>query len=118
MAILRSIAQDKLNEAGLAHQVWLPGSMNNVPSIMNMMDIFVLPSRNEGISNTILEAMASGLPVVATRVGGNPELVVEGETGCLVEAERPDLMMQSLLAYVKNSTKRLEHGRAAGLTGK
>jgi len=45
---------------------------------MRCFDVFVLPSKSEGISNTILEAMATGLPVVATRVGGNPELVEEG----------------------------------------
>ncbi len=110
---LRAVAQSKLDDAGLTDQVWLPGSLNNVPELMNLMDIFVLPSRNEGISNTILEAMASGLPVVATNVGGNPELVVEGETGRLVEAERPDLMMLALKEYVDDSTNRKSHGQAA-----
>ncbi len=110
---LRAVAQSKLDDAGLTDQVWLPGSLNNVPELMNLMDIFVLPSRNEGISNTILEAMASGLPVVATNVGGNPELVLENDTGRLVEAERPDLMMLALKEYVDDSTNRKSHGQAA-----
>ncbi len=52
-----------------------------MPDILRGLDCFVLPSLAEGVSNTILEAMASGLPVVATRVGGNPELVDDGVTG-------------------------------------
>ena len=60
---LRPQAQAKLDAAGLSKQAWLPGSRDDVNSLMNCMDIFVLPSRNEGISNTILEAMATGLPV-------------------------------------------------------
>ena len=55
-----------------------------MPSLLRAMDIFVLPSLGEGISNTVLEAMASGLPVVATAVGGNVELVEEGFNGSLV----------------------------------
>lgn len=110
---LRAAAQAKLDAAGLTDQVWLPGSLDNVSQLMNAMSIFALPSRNEGISNTILEAMASSLPVVATNVGGNPELVIEGETGMLVEAERPDLMMLALKDYVNDSTKRISHGQAA-----
>jgi len=77
------------------------------------MDIFVLPSRNEGISNTILEAMATGLPVVATRVGGNPELVVDGETGILVPSGDAQKMMQALSIYVDNEEKRQSDGQAA-----
>ena len=112
---LRAIAQSKLDSANLTDQVWLPGSLNNVAELMSLLDIFVLPSRNEGISNTILEAMASGLPVIATNVGGNPELVVDSQTGVLVEAQRPDLMMLALKEYVTNSTKRTSHGQAARL---
>jgi glycosyltransferase involved in cell wall biosynthesis len=52
---------------------------------MQGFDLFVLPSFNEGISNTILEAMATGLPVIASDVGGNPELVDDGVTGTLVD---------------------------------
>ena len=62
----------------LAASHGFPVSGPTFAELMRTMDIFVLPSLGEGISNTILEAMASGLPVLATRVGGNPELVQEG----------------------------------------
>ena len=109
---LRAQAQQLLNQAGLETQVWLPGSNNQVPELMHAMDIFVLPSRNEGISNTILEAMASSLPVVATDVGGNPELVVVNETGVLVAADDPPSMAQALHEYVQNPDRRSAHGVA------
>ena len=110
---LRPQAQSRLDQADLSEQAWLPGSRDDVNSLMNCMDIFVLPSRNEGISNTILEAMATGLPVVATRVGGNPELVVEGETGILVSAADATEMMQALSIYVENEEKRRSDGKSA-----
>ncbi|WFP50719.1 TIGR03088 family PEP-CTERM/XrtA system glycosyltransferase [Methylomonas sp. EFPC3] len=84
---LKAEAIDLLSAANLADCVWLPGERADIPVILRAMDIFVLPSIAEGISNTILEAMASGLPVIATRVGGNPELVTDGETGRLVPAQ-------------------------------
>lgn len=110
---LRPQAQAKLDAAGLSSQAWLPGSRDDVNSLMSSMDIFVLPSRNEGISNTILEAMASGLPVVATRVGGNPELIVEGKTGILVPSESASEMTNALQVYVENEQKRQADGHAA-----
>lgn len=110
---LRPQAQAKLDAVGLSKQAWLPGSRDDVNSLMNCMDIFVLPSRNEGISNTILEAMATGLPVIATRVGGNPELVVDGETGILVPSDDAHQMMQALSIYVESEEKRQADGQAA-----
>ncbi|MFZ0637813.1 MAG: glycosyltransferase [Candidatus Acidiferrales bacterium] len=67
----------------LAVRVSFIGASENVPELLNSFDAFVLPSLTEGMSNTILEAMATGIPVIATRVGGNPELVQEGRTGML-----------------------------------
>ncbi len=77
------------------------------------LDVFCLPSLNEGISNTILEAMAAGLPVVATRVGGNPELIEDGETGILVPKQDPEALAQALRQYADDSDRRLRHGAAA-----
>jgi sugar transferase (PEP-CTERM/EpsH1 system associated) len=68
----------------LAGRVVFLGASDDIPELLNAMDIFVLPSLLEGMSNTLLEAMASGLPVLATRVGGNPELVEDGVTGWLI----------------------------------
>jgi glycosyltransferase involved in cell wall biosynthesis len=64
-------------------QVSFLGSSNRVPELLNAMDVYVLPSIAEGISNSLLEAMAAGLPVVATATGGNPEVIVDGESGLL-----------------------------------
>ncbi len=75
---------DKITELGLSEYVWMPGDREDIPDLLRMMDIFVLPSLGEGISNTLLEAMATGLPLIGTRVGGNPELIEEGINGCLV----------------------------------
>lgn len=71
-------------EQGIDDLVWMAGDRDDVPELLRVMDLFVLPSLAEGISNTILEAMASGLPVIATRTGGNPELIEDGVNGSLV----------------------------------
>jgi len=87
-----------LMDAGLRELAWLPGERSDVPEVMRGLDCFVLPSLAEGISNTILEAMASGLPVIATDVGGNAELVERGQTGTLVAADACEEMSAALEA--------------------
>ena len=104
---------DLLRTAGAEHLAWLPGERADVAEIMRALDIFVLPSLGEGISNTILEAMASGLPVVATHVGGNPELVEQDRTGKLVPAGDPAAMAQALLSYAMNVRQLKTHGQTA-----
>jgi glycosyltransferase involved in cell wall biosynthesis len=91
-----------LDEAGAAALAWLPGERDDVPRIMRGLDLFVLPSLSEGISNTVLEAMASGLPVVATAVGGNPELIDAGVTGTLVPRGDVTRLAQAIRGYVEN----------------
>ncbi len=76
------------------------------------MDVFVLPSINEGISNTILEAMATGLPVVAGNIGGNPELVVDGLTGALYANGGQSGLREALVRYVTDAETRKAHGAA------
>ena len=112
---LRSQAQAVIDEAGLGALAWLPGERSDVPEVMRGLHAFVLPSTAEGISNTILEAMASALPVVATDVGGNRELVSPGVTGALVPSQDVEAMAQSLhvLAADPDQAQRLGHaGRA------
>ncbi len=110
---LHGAAQARLRNAGLETRAWLPGSREDVPALLRAMDVFVLPSLAEGISNTVLEAMASGLPVVATAVGGNAELIVDGECGAIVPRDDPVAMAGSLLGYVGDEGMRERHGRAA-----
>ena len=102
-----------LAAAGLRDLAWLPGERATCLHILRGLDCFVLPSLAEGVSNTILEAMASGLPVVATRVGGNPELVDDGVTGRLVPAADSEAMAarSSAISTIRRSARR--HGRAA-----
>ncbi|WP_296443079.1 TIGR03088 family PEP-CTERM/XrtA system glycosyltransferase [Rhodoferax sp. UBA5149] len=99
---LRAQAQAVLDAAGVAHLAWLPGERSDVADIMRGLHVFALPSLGEGISNTILEAMASGLPVVATAVGGNADLVMQGHTGYIVPPANPQAMAHQLVELASN----------------
>jgi sugar transferase (PEP-CTERM/EpsH1 system associated) len=111
----RQACQALLDQAGMAHLAWLPGERHDIAAVMRALDVFVLPSKNEGISNTILEALASGLPVIATAVGGNVELVEDGVNGMLVKAGDEADMAQALLAYLKTPALIAGHGEQARL---
>jgi sugar transferase (PEP-CTERM/EpsH1 system associated) len=110
---LRADAQRLLSEAGLAQDAWLPGARDDVAAILQEMDVYVLGSLREGISNTVLESMSTGLPVVATRTGGNLELVSDGITGRLVTPGSPDELAAALLTYTRDPNMRRAHGAAA-----
>ncbi|XSG86389.1 MAG: TIGR03088 family PEP-CTERM/XrtA system glycosyltransferase [Methylohalobius sp. ZOD2] len=109
---LRQGCIDLLEQAGMQELAWLPGERGDIPTILRGLDVFVLPSRAEGISNTILEAMATGLPVIATEVGGNPELVRHEVSGDLVPVADPDAMAAVLVRYVESETLRSQCGEA------
>ena len=109
---MRQAAQAVLDAEGLADLAWLPGERRDVPDVMRGLDCFVLPSRAEGVSNTILEAMASGLPVVATRVGGNPELIAEGRTGHLIEAQDVAALAERMIHLYQQPELAARLGRA------
>lgn len=111
---LRNECLRLLREGGVEdRRVWSTGERSDIPDLMRGMDVFVLPSTSEGTSNTILEAMASGLPVVATDVGGNPELVEAEKTGCLVPSKDPEAMAAAIVAYIDDAAMRYRHGAAA-----
>ncbi len=93
--------------------VQLLGRRQDVPAVLRSFDVFVLPSLNEGISNTILEAMASGLPVIASDVGGNPELIRPGETGQLVTLGDTDGFAATLAQYIDAPALLQTHGARA-----
>jgi sugar transferase (PEP-CTERM/EpsH1 system associated) len=100
-------------QLGLGDVAWLPGSSSQVPSFLQMFDAFVLPSLNEGISNTILEAMACGLPVLASRVGGNVELVQDGVGGAHFAAGDVAGLAGLMRRYAEQNGMRQEQGLAA-----
>ena len=93
--------------------VWRAGDRKYVPDLRRVMDVFVLPSLGEGISNTVLEAMASGLPVVATAVGGNVEVVEEGFSGSLVPVGDAVALSNALVALLQDERERFRRGANA-----
>lgn len=109
---LRPEVERTLTAAGMRELAWLPGERDDVPEIMRGLDCFVLPSLAEGISNTILEAMASGLTVIATRVGGNAELVEESLTGRLVPPADSEALATRILDYLHHPEVLRRHGKA------
>jgi sugar transferase (PEP-CTERM/EpsH1 system associated) len=110
---LREECLSLLRAADAEELAWLPGERSDIPEALRAFDLFVLPSISEGISNTILEAMATGLPVIATNVGGNPELVVDRETGFLVPPSNPVSMAEAIGSYLINESRLARHGQAA-----
>jgi sugar transferase (PEP-CTERM/EpsH1 system associated) len=112
---LHVAARALLREAHAEAIAWLPGERDDVADVMRGFDVFVLPSLREGISNTVLEAMASGLPIVATRVGGNPELVEEGVNGTLVAPGDPAALAAAVWRYAGDPALMERHGRVGRL---
>lgn len=110
---LHDEARKRLQDSALPKTAWLAGSRSDVPEMLRTMDVFVLGSLREGISNTILEAMASGLPVIATATGGNHELVADGVTGKLIPPSNPEALAEAIGDYVCDPEKRARHGNNA-----
>ena len=102
----------QVTEAGLDEVVWLPGARTDIASLLHSFTIFTLPSLAEGTPVSLLEAMACGLPVVASNVGGIPEVVTDGEHGTLVAVDTQALA-DGLARYVQDPMLRERHGQAA-----
>lgn len=111
---LRAQVETVLYAAGMTELAWLPGERSDIAAIMRGMHAFALPSLAEGISNTILEAMASALPVIATDVGGNADLVLRGRTGEIIAAADPLAMAHRILTLAQEP----ERARAMGAAGR
>jgi len=109
---LKDAAEARLAASCLSADTCLPGAQLDVSRGLAKLDVFVLGSEREGISNTILEAMASGLPVVATATGGNAELVEHGVTGVLVPPKSHRAIADALAMYVADPDLRRSHGAA------
>lgn len=99
--------------AGVDELVWMPGARNDVAELMRGFSLFALSSIAEGTPVTLLEAMACGLPVVASRVGGIPDLVVDGATGLLAPPSNPAALAAAIGAYLDDPARLRAHGAAA-----
>jgi glycosyltransferase involved in cell wall biosynthesis len=104
--------EEEIRTLGLADSVQLAGERRDVPELLARADVFVLSSRSEGLPVSVLEAMAAGLPVVASRVGGVPEVVVDGRTGVLVRPSDPDELAAALQRLVDHPALRRRLGAA------
>jgi sugar transferase (PEP-CTERM/EpsH1 system associated) len=109
----RAALEAEAFSSGVSAEIEFRGDRSDVPAQLAAMDVFLLPSLNEGISNTVLEAMASGLPVIATDVGGNPELVQPGVTGTLVPVGDAEALAEAVLALLDDPARRAQYGAAA-----
>jgi len=108
----RPVVEAELRRLGLAEAVDLAGERDDVAEILATSHVFVLSSRSEASPISVLEAMAAGLPVVASRVGGLPELVVEGETGLLVAPGNPEELATALARLLDDPALRERLGSA------
>ena len=100
----------QITEDGLLQNVRMLGQRNDIPDLLNLSDCFVLSSRSEGLSCSIIEAMAAGLPVIATDVGGNSELVVNGENGYLVPPDNAGILARRLQDVIGDAAQRRKFG--------
>lgn len=112
---LKSKLELQAKDLGISSRVHFMESHPRVAEIYSGIDLLVVSSLYEGCSNVVLEAMAMGKPVIATSVGGNPELVIQGRTGLLVPPRDAQLLAQRIKEMVLQPQKRLEMGRQARL---
>ncbi|MFB3880124.1 MAG: glycosyltransferase [Armatimonadota bacterium] len=105
--------RSQLPDLGLNGRVHFLGPRDDVPALLREMDIFVLPSLSEGMSNALLEAMATGLPCIATAVGGNREVIEDGVSGVLVPPANRDALTAAILRLVGDAGMQERLGKAA-----
>jgi glycosyltransferase involved in cell wall biosynthesis len=110
-AYRRSLSR-QVGALGLDGHVIFTGFRRDIPALLRESTVSVLPSHSEGLSNTLLESMAAGVPVVATDVGGNPEVVVHDETGLLVEPRAPAKLAEAIATILTNRELAQRFGRA------
>jgi sugar transferase (PEP-CTERM/EpsH1 system associated) len=103
---------NQINKLGISDKVWLPGARYNIIELMNAFDIFCLPSLAEGIPITILEAMSTEKPIIATEVGGLPEIIDEGE-GILIPPNDHLSLVNGITSLIKSEETRMKLGQKA-----
>jgi len=107
---LRNDLERLAEKLKVREKIMFLGYRPDIPELMSIFDIFILPSLSEGLSNVLLEAMATSKPVVATNVGGNPEVVEEGKTGLLVPPRDPQKIAEAVISLLNDEDKRLRMG--------
>ena len=107
---LRARREQRITERGIADKVWLAGDRDDVHLLLRGFSLFALPSLAEGISNTVLEAQASGLPVLASDTGGNPELVLDGDNGLLLPISDCSAWADAMARLLSDSEERTAMG--------
>lgn len=110
---LRPGLEQMCEQLDLGRRMQFLGERHDIPAVLASLDISVLTSRSESLSNVILESMAAGLPVVATRVGGNASLVRNGQTGLLVPPDDEEKLAAALELLLTQPQLRLEYGQLA-----
>ena len=108
---LRASLEQTARRLRLGQQVVFMGDQQDIPAVLAALDVSVLPSLSESAANVVLESMAAGVPVVATRVGGSPELIQDGETGFLVPPSDPDRLVSAIETLLTRSELRREYGK-------
>ena len=109
---LRQNLNRKAIEMGIKDNVIFLGWRDDVDRIISIYDIFVLPSLNEGMGRVLVEAMAMGKPIVASRVGGIPDLIVHGKNGFLVPPRNPEQLAKYIQILIEDKEKRESMGQA------
>ncbi|HEU4401134.1 MAG TPA: glycosyltransferase [Candidatus Polarisedimenticolia bacterium] len=108
----RALLERRAAQEGVSHRATFTGERRDIAAVMRALDLLVLPSIWEGFGLSLLEAMAAGLPVVASRVGGVPEVVVDGETGVLVPPGDPQALASACAALLRDRPRLERLGRA------
>ena len=108
----RPALERMVRKAGLAGRLVLPGYRGDLDRVLPSADLFVLPSHTEGMPNVVLEASAAGVPVVATAVGGTPEVVDDGRTGFLVPPADPAWLARRMIELLNDESLRMQMGQA------
>lgn len=107
---LRTKLEEQVSEMDLKKSIIFLGSRSDIPKLLNIMDVFVLPSLSEGLPLTLIEACAAGKPIVATAVGGNPEIVENGVNGLLVPSEDVEALSAAIIAILSDKRKAQQMG--------